>query len=203
MRLAPGSLPWVLVPLLAGLGILPFFPAYSLVPFTLAAGTALFFRDPERGTAPGVVAAADGRVRHVRDPNIVTFLNLHNVHVVRAPYAGEVTRIERFTGGHRPAFLRGAKRNAGVALTVETAWGPCEVRLVAGLVARRAVPYVQEGEHVQKGQRIGIIRFGSRVDVELPEGCEPHVRPGDRVRAAETSLAEEPEPLPVDEEAIP
>ncbi len=126
----------------------------------------------------------------------MTFLNVHNVHVIRAPYAGTVRRIERLPGGHRPAFLEGAKRNAGLAVTLETQWGTLEVHLIAGLVARRAVAYVEAEQTVTKGQRIGIIRFGSRVDVELPQDAQPAVAPGAKVRAAASTVAQPPPSAP-------
>lgn len=167
---------------------------YVAVAFlVLAVLVALFFRDPEREIAPGIVCAADGRIHRVQEASVATFLNVHNVHVIRAPYAGRVTRVQRFSGGHLPAFLGGAKRNAGVSITFETAWGACEVKLIAGLIARRAVAWVEDGIDVDKGQRIGIILFGSRVDVELPAGAEVLARPGQRVQAGATRLAQTPE----------
>lgn len=196
MRLAPGSIPWVLVPLVATLVAVlsPIHVTWAMLPGGLTVLVALFFRDPERTPGDGIVAAADGRVRSAQGGQVVTFLNVHNVHVIRAPYAGTVRRIERLPGGHRPAFLEGAKRNAGLAVTLETDWGALEVHLIAGLVARRAVAYVEAEQIVSKGQRIGIIRFGSRVDVELPAGAQATVTPGTRVRAAESTVAHPPAP---------
>lgn len=199
MRLAPGWHPWVLVPLVLALPLLvsgsffalgPFFGAAFLI---LAAFCLWFFRDPERSVGEGIVAAADGRIQAV-DGEAVTFLNLHDVHVVRAPFAGHVTAIDRVDGPRWPAFLQGAEKNGGVTITVETDWGQRRIELIAGMLARRAIPFVEEGQRLEKGQRIGMIRFGSRVDVDLPAAANPAVGPGDRVRAAETTIAQAPDP---------
>jgi phosphatidylserine decarboxylase len=154
----------------------------------LAVFVLVFFRDPERSPAEGVVAAADGHIKAV-DGKAVTFLNLHHVHVVRAPYAGEVVSVERVQGARFPAFLEGAEKNGGVSITLDTEWGEHRVDLKAGFIARRATSYVDEGDEVAKGQRIGMIRFGSRVDVELPDRVDRRVDAGDRVWAAETTVA--------------
>lgn len=169
----------------------PVLLAPGLAFLVLAGLLAGFFRDPNRVVGDGIVAAADGRIQHVSGEGIVTFLNVHDVHVVRTPYAGRVERVERFEGHHRPAFLEGSKKNAGVRLELETPDGVQEVRLVAGLLARRAIAWVEEGDRVEKGDRVGMIRFASRVDVTLPEGAQPVVHRGDRVRAGETTVAEQ------------
>ncbi len=199
MRLAKGwelfTAPWVLLGVVFSL-ISRFHAslmALSVAAFVVAVLVALFFRDPERSIGSGIVAAADGRIQEVHEERIVTFLNVHDVHVVRAPYSGRVVRVERFEGPRRPAFLEGAEKNAGVEIALETRWGEQVVHLIAGLVARRAVAWVKEGQNVEKGQRIGMIRFSSRVDIALPDGAAPTAHEGDRVKAGETMLAEPPE----------
>lgn len=193
--LARGSGPWVAPPVLLAFAALFYDARLAIPPAIVALAFVLFFRDPERDVAEGIVCPADGRLTRVEGNHAVTFLNVHNVHVIRAPYAGTVTRLERFKGGHAPAFLGRAKRNAGLAIHLETAWGDKELRLVAGLVARRARSYVAPGETVAKGARIGIILFGSRVDAELPQGAEVVVPSGSRVSAGATQLASAPRPL--------
>jgi phosphatidylserine decarboxylase len=200
MGLARGWPRFVLPPLVGGLLALTIAP-YSAVAsvasaalVVLAGLVALFFRDPDRSVGEGVVAAADGRVREAADERIVTFLNLHDVHVVRAPYAGRVVDIERLEGSRRPAFLDGAERNAGVAVRLDDGGEEREVRLLCGLVARRAVAWVEAGERVERGDRIGMIRFASRVDIDVPEDATPTVVEGDRVRAGETTVAREGPP---------
>lgn len=195
MRLAPGWRPWVLIPLALSLGFLTLAVqqawalAAALVLLGLAGFNAFFFRDPDRAPGSGIVSACDGRVHTLGEASLATFLNVHNVHVIRAPYAGTVQAVERFSGGHRPAFLAGAKRNAGVAITLDTRWGELTVDLIAGLIARRAVSWVVPGQEIEKGQRIGLIKFGSRVDVELPQAATVEVAPGQPVRAGETTIA--------------
>lgn len=169
--------------------LLPGLPLGILFLFLLA-----FFRDPERIPGPGIVSAADGRVL-AADPErgtVVVFMGLTNVHVNRAPWDGRVGRITHTHGGHAPAYSGRASRNERLETIVETALGQMRVVQVAGVFARRIVPYRQEGDRVKKGQRIGMIRFGSRVELTLPRGARIVVRVGDRVRAGETTLAEVP-----------
>ncbi len=187
---------WFVAPLV-GVSLVLVLASWAHVGFAIgglaAAALALlvagFFRDPDREVGAGVVAPADGRIQHADPDRIVTFLNVHDVHVVRAPYAGRIERVERFEGGHRPAFLEGSKKNAGVRVELRTPEGLEEVRLVAGLVARRAVAWVEEGDRVEKGDRIGMIRFASRVDATLPPDAEPTVTVGDRVKAGASTVA--------------
>jgi phosphatidylserine decarboxylase len=156
-----------------------------------------FFRDPEREIAEApVVAAADGVVRDVEAhpdgrTRVVTYLNLLDVHVTRTPVAGTITSVERRPGGWVPAFRKEAERNERLVWWIDSPLGGVEVVEIAGTVARRIVLYAHAGETVERGERIGLIRFGSRVDVYLPAGIEPAVRVGQRVRAGVTPLARE------------
>ncbi|MDQ3913325.1 MAG: phosphatidylserine decarboxylase [Actinomycetota bacterium] len=170
-----------------------------------AGAIAAFFRDPERplDPEPGVVyAAADGFVTEVEEAHepwipaseairISTFLSIHNVHVNRSPVEGSIAKMEEIPGRFVPAFLGGAKdENRQNRLAIDGARGRAVVVQIAGMVARRISPWVEIGEGVETGQRIGLIHFGSRTDVLLPVGsAEPLVRPGDRVRAGQTPLA--------------
>ncbi len=166
------------------------------VALLLAAASAfvlMFFRDPERRPAEGLVAPVHGRILSVthddRWTRVATFMGPFDVHVVRAPLDGTVRRMERSGLGFARADRPGADGN--VRLTIDLDGGEVEhtVELVSGWFARRIVPYVSVGDRVDRGSRIGLIRFGSRVDVLVPRGaCEISVAPGQRVRAAETSL---------------
>lgn len=191
MRLADGWLRWSILPALGALVAFWFWWPAAVALGIVAVGVLWFFRDPQRDIGEGIVAAADGRVQDIA-PDAVTFLNLHDVHVVRAPYQGRVTRVETMEGPRFPAFLDRSAKNGGRAVTLNTPWGPQRVALIAGFLARRAVTFVEEGDHVSKGQRIGMIRFGSRVDVEIPGQATPVVEPGERVRAGESTLAKPP-----------
>ncbi len=174
----------------------------------LATGTAgailMFFRDPERPLDPEpdvVYAAADGIVTDVEDAHeawipggealrISTFLSIHNVHVNRSPVEGSITKMEEVAGGFLPAFLGGSKGNYQNRLAIDGPQGRTVVAQIAGVVARRISRWVEIGDSVAAGQRIGLIHFGSRTDVILPAGsADPLVSPGDLVRAGTTPLA--------------
>jgi phosphatidylserine decarboxylase len=154
-----------------------------------------FFRDPERPLGPGcVLAAADGRVTHIGDlpdgrTRITTYLSPLDVHVVRAPVAGTVTSVDHRPGGHRPAFTKESDQNERMVWHLDTEFGVVELVQIAGTMVRRIVPYLAPGDVVALGDRIGLIRFGSRVDVYLPSGLEPAVEVGSRVSAGKTPLA--------------
>ena len=165
---------------------------------------AYFFRDPERRMPPGedvVVSPADGRVMSVEPVDgeafmegtatrVTIFLSIFNVHVQRAPLGGRVAHYSYREGGYLPAWrAEASSRNERASLGIETEAGPVLVRQIAGLVARRIVTYPREGDSVARGDRIGLIRFGSRVDLLLPPDWQVAVRPDDVVRGGETVVA--------------
>ena len=168
-----------------------------------------FFRDPERvaPVRPGaMVAPADGRVVSVMQVpppaelglgtaprwRIATFLSVLNVHVNRMPAAGVVTRIAYHPGAFLNASVdKASEQNERNALAVRLADGrEIAVVQIAGLIARRIVCAVREGEAVRTGARFGIIRFGSRTDLYLPEGVEPLVSVGQTMIGGETVMAQ-------------
>ena len=166
--------------------------------FVLAgAATLHFFRDPPRSPPPsGVVSPADGRVSVVREEDdrlrVGVFMNVTDVHVNRAPVTGTVRDVTHTPGAHRPAFSKDSERNE----RVDFAFDRHEVSLIAGWMARRIHPYVGDGDGVSRGDRIGVVAFGSRADVLLPPeyGREDLLLgEGDRVRAGESVLARRPE----------
>ena len=158
-----------------------------------------FFRDPDRAT-PGAgdayICPADGKVVRAEATEtglrVDIFMNVFDVHVNRAPMAGRITHME-YTPGR---FINAAAETASIEnernrFEMQTDDGQRIVfTQIAGLVARRIVSYVAVGDHVAAGQRIGMIRFGSRVDCEIPEGYTLRVKLGDRVTAGLTVLAE-------------
>lgn len=174
-----------------------------------------FFRDPDRVTPLReglVIAPADGRViavQRVRPPmelglgeeerlRISTFLSVFDVHVNRAPIPGRITRSLYVPGAFlNAAFDKASEQNERRALVIETPAGD-EVAVVqiAGLVARRILTFAGEGDTVGVGQRFGLIRFGSRVDVYLPPGKTSLVAVGQRAVAGETVLADLKSPEP-------
>ncbi|WP_447645475.1 phosphatidylserine decarboxylase [Nocardioides zeae] len=160
----------------------------------LATGMTAFFRDPERAAeGEGLLAPADGLVRQVelRDGRwfVSTYLALYNVHVTRMPCDATVVTQTHVEGPHKLAFADDAHVNERMEWTLDTPHGELEMVQFSGAAARRIVPYVGAGAEVSRGDRIGLIRFGSRVDLLLPEGVEPAVAEGIRVRAGETVIA--------------
>ncbi|MFQ6061466.1 MAG: phosphatidylserine decarboxylase [Thermoplasmata archaeon] len=198
--IAKGTIHWVAIPLIIGiLAILISIQYVSYLIYIIAnvfflssVALALFFRDPPRSIGRGVVSPADGRVLKVDKAGgkLSIFVNIHNVHVNRAPFGGRVIRVERFLGGHSPAYLEKSESNESVKTTLATRLGRIKVIQTAGLLARRIVLYVSPGMKVRKGERIGMILFGSRVAVELPDGVRIILREGERVRAGETTIGE-------------
>jgi phosphatidylserine decarboxylase len=177
----------------------------GLVGIGAAGATLLFFRDPERALDPDpdvVYAAADGFVTDVEETQeawipgeralrISTFLSIHNVHVNRSPVQGSITKMEEVAGRFVPAFLGGAnEENHQNRIAIDGPKGRAVVIQIAGMVARKISRWVEIGENIKAGQRIGLIHFGSRTDVLLPaDSADPLVSPGDRVRAGTTPLA--------------
>ncbi|MGC1776505.1 MAG: phosphatidylserine decarboxylase [Xanthobacteraceae bacterium] len=170
---------------------------------------AYFFRDPPRVTPVRdgiVVAPADGRISQIINAvppmelslgdramlRISVFMSVFDCHVNRSPVAGRIERIVYRPGKFLSADLdKASEDNERNAFVIACAAGPrIAVIQIAGLVARRIVPFAREGETVGAGQRIGMIRFGSRVDVYLPEGTRPFVAEGQIAIAGETVLAD-------------
>ncbi len=163
-----------------------------------------FFRDPERVVPqePGVaVSPADGKVIKVetmRDPltgedrtAICVFMNVFNVHVNRMPVAGRIARISYFGGKFLNAsFDKASTDNERNALLIQDADGQSwTVVQIAGLIARRIICWAEEGDSLGRGQRFGLIKFGSRVDLYLPAEYESNVCIGEKVFAGQTILA--------------
>jgi phosphatidylserine decarboxylase len=170
---------------------------------------AYFFRDPRRVTPVRdgiVVAPADGRVSQVADVapppelnlgtqplrRVSIFMSVFDCHINRSPIAGRIERVVYRAGKFLSADLdKASEDNERNALVIVTDAGArIAVVQIAGLVARRIVPFTREGETVGAGQRIGMIRFGSRVDVYLPEGTQLLVTSGQTAIAGETVLAD-------------
>lgn len=197
MQFAPRAIRYALG---AGvLGILALFvtPWISLLFLGLAAFILWFFRDPERTPPPaGIVAPADGTITAIRDEDeqvrVCVFMNLHDIHVNRAPKAGTVTALTHTPGANRPAFTKESDRNERVQIDFDT----YQVVLIAGWFARRITTYVDPEDTVTRGQRIGHIAFGSRADVLLPANIDREdltVREGNAVRAGESVIARNPD----------
>ncbi len=159
---------------------------------------AYFFRDPERrppNDPNAIIATADGRIVVVGPhpsggTQIHTFLSVLDVHVNRAPVAGVVRGNVHRPGKFKLAWEEGAgSENERQDLTIESAHGLIHSAQIAGILARRIVCRPQVGDTLRQGDRIGMIRFGSRAEVIAPGGFEPTVKVGDRVKGGETILA--------------
>ncbi len=149
------------------------------------------FRDPGRAIGPGIVSPADGIVREVEVGKglVSIYLALRNVHVTRAPAQGMISAVTLSPGTHAPAFSRKTLGNERAEVTLRSDHGEITVVEMTGAIARRIILYVKAGETLSKGQKLGLIRFGSRVDVFLPPSATITVAVGDRVRAGVTTIA--------------
>lgn len=190
--LAKGSEYWILGSF-ALTAFIAFFTPYMFVGILITVFLFLFFRDPERLSesydSTDVVSPADGRVLKIQDHQLSIFMNIHDVHVNRSPVNGEVIDIQYHKGGRVPAFYKDSDRNERNTITIRTRIGNVIVTQISGAVIRRIVCYVRQNERVARGQRIGMIRFGSRVDVALPRGYSFVVSRGQKVKAGETTIA--------------
>jgi len=189
---------------LGGVAFLAHWTILGILLVGLAAFVFSFFRNPERSipAEPGaVVSPADGRVVVVTDEEnagragkrISVFLAIWNVHVNRAPAAGIISKLE-----YRPGkFLAAMRERASVEneqniIALSTDAGEMTFKQIAGLIARRVVCWKKEGDRVARGERIGLVRFGSRVDVWVPKEAEILVRLGDNVKGGSTVVARWP-----------
>jgi phosphatidylserine decarboxylase len=163
-----------------------------LIGFILTIFFIIFFRDPERtptGEDDDAVSPADGKVISIQERTICIFMNIHDVHVNRAPLSGIVTHIDYKPGGYIPAFNKDSMVNERNHVVMKTASGKLELTQIAGVLTRRIVSYISEGTQLKRGDRIGMIRFGSRVDVTMPEGYVFTVKLNDAIKAGETIIA--------------
>jgi phosphatidylserine decarboxylase len=208
MRIAPEGWPFI------GIGIALTawaWPGWSVALPLIAAGLTVwvlaFFRDPERRGPRGdalVLAPADGRVLsvaevdepmylHRKATRVSIFMNVFDVHVNRFPVSGEVDIVHYNPGEFLTASLDKASLvNEQASVGIVGPHGPLLVRQIAGLIARRIVTDVAPGDAAVQGERFGMIRFGSRLEVFLDPAAAVRVAPGARVRAGQTVLAEYP-----------
>jgi phosphatidylserine decarboxylase len=197
MPIRSDSLPFVMPLALLTAVLVVHGSALAIGAFLVTVAVTAFFRDPERisnESANVLLSPADGRVLSVvrtddGRTHITIFLSVFNVHVARSPTAGTLTRSIAKGGGFAAAFSDKAERNARVEMEILTPAGTIGVTLFAGMVARRVLPWVKAPTELRRGQRIAIIRFGSRSRVDLPAAYVASVREGDSVRAGSTPLA--------------
>ena len=175
----------------------------TLILAALPIGVALFFRDPERGSPSdwaSVLAPADGRVMYAgaarKDETppgqwqqISIFLSVLDVHINRTPVSGVVTRVDYHPGSFRPAYHHDAFRNERSEIWVDHDGVPVVSRQIVGILARRVVCRVKPGDTLGTGERIGLMKFGSRMDVFVPASARLQVQVGEQVTAAVTVIA--------------
>ena len=212
MRIAKGGFSWILASFLftfvfifasffsTGF-LLILFSFFSVFFFLISCLLIIFFRDPERTIGHGVVAVADGKIQEILRLHdlevgdclrISTFMNIQNVHVNRVPFDGFIEKVTHHKGSHVPAFKKESDSNERIILLIKTDIGLMKIVQIAGTIARRIVPYVSEGDSVKKGEKLGLIRLGSRVDLYLPKkkvkALMIHVH--DKLKAGVDTIAE-------------
>lgn len=203
-KFAPEGYPFILI--FAFLTILAIFFGklwITVFPFVLTLFMLFFFRDPERTIPEGdniLISPADGKIiliekvyegQYLKDEAIEVsiFMSPLNVHVNRAPCDGVVKSVVYTLGRFLSAFKEEASlHNENIAMLLDTKHGKVLVRQVAGSIARRAVCRVKPGDILRKGERFGIIKFSSRLDVYLPKDTHIKVKLGNKVKAGETIL---------------
>jgi phosphatidylserine decarboxylase len=213
MRFAKEGVPFITIAaVLAGAAIWFALAAPSPARWAIAAlvtivalWVAYFFRDPERPGPRGerlVISPADGKIvliSDVHEPSFIrgqatrvsVFMNIFSVHVNRYPVSGAVKYVHYNPGKFLNAAVEKASlENEQSSVGIEASFGRVLVRQIAGLVARRIITYSRDGDAAAQGERFGIIRFGSRVDVFLPPGSAVKVKVGDHVSAGLSVLAE-------------
>jgi len=206
MKFAPEGYPFIAA--FAALSTLVFWfggAGAAVIPLVLTAFMLYFFRDPERVVPERrdlFVSPADGKIIMIKDVHeteylmsdmkqISIFMSPFNVHVNRVPTDGKVKIVKHTKGRFLAAYKDEASmQNEHIDMVLETRYGDVLVRQVAGFVARRAVCRVKEGDIVQRGERYGIIKFSSRLDIYLPKETAVKVRTGELVKAGETVLGE-------------
>ena len=200
-RVRMASEGWVFVLPLAGATILSALLGWWSIAglgLILTVGVGLFFRDPERivpQIPEAIVSPADGRVmeivtEHAQIRRMSIFLSVWDVHINRAPYGGIVQKVVYTPGAFLAAYRQEASLvNEANTITIAGHGQEFIVKQIAGVLARRIVCRVRPGDTLEKGQRYGLIRFGSRTDILLPATAEIAVQVGDTVRGGETVLA--------------
>lgn len=176
----------------------------SSIGFGLLSWVVYFFRDPERlpmYTGPEfILSPADGCITDIEiveeaplmpgpARRISMFLSIFDVHLQRTPYQGQVQHVQYQSGSFAPAFLKDTHSNEANLISLQTPHGAIVVKQIAGILARRIVCWVAPGDVLTKGQRLGLIKFGSRVDVYLPATVEVMIEKGQQVYGGQTVIA--------------
>jgi phosphatidylserine decarboxylase len=205
MRIDSAAIPFVLIAALPAAAIAWAWGGVAAAPaLLLPLAIAAFFRDPDRTASQDpalVLSPADGTVMHAgaAQPGdapdkgewlqITIFLSVLDVHINRTPVSGQVTRVEYQPGTFLPAYKPEAGKNERSEIWFDHRGVAIVARQVVGILARRVVCRLTPGQQVEAGQRLGLMKFGSRMDVFVPTSATIMVKPGQKVRGAETVLA--------------
>lgn len=203
MRIDHAAWPFVAIACLPVAGVAVWSPAAAAVLLVLPVAVALFFRDPERSSPTDpllVLAPADGKIMYAgpADPQhapagewlqIVTFLSPLDVHINRAPVSGTVMRVGYHPGTFLPAYHHDAGKNERSEVWIDHGGVTVVFRQIVGMMARRVVCRLKTGQVLAAGDRVGLMKFGSRMDVFLPVTATIAVKVGDRTTAGESVLA--------------
>lgn len=203
MTIVKDGYPFILVPLAAAILLLIFGSGFfivflSLICFLFAAFCSFFFRDPDIKITEGeglILSPCNGTVMEVRENDngqsvIRVFLSVFDVHLQRSPVSGIVKSVE-----YRPGkFLKANESEAHIVneqnwITIENEKGIYVVKQIAGILARRCVSWVKQGDTVKTGDKIGLIKFSSQVDLHMPAGYDIKVKAGDKVVSGVTVFA--------------
>ncbi|HEX9934000.1 MAG TPA: phosphatidylserine decarboxylase family protein [bacterium] len=187
-----------------GLGLIGF-PIVAGSAVLLLVFTCFFFRDPHRAVPDdpnSILSPADGKVMELGETalhpfvggpakTVAIFLSVWNVHVNRSPVSGGVTFLEYQKGRFLPAYQKEAgEGNEQMRIGIESAHGNILMKQVAGILARRIVCRLKKGTHVLQGERFGMIKFGSRMELAFPASVRIRVRVGDKVKAGQTTIGD-------------
>lgn len=210
MKFAKGSYSWILTPIIFCIFfsfLMIFSQNYkiifliiSILSIIISIIFIIFFRDPDRKIGKGIVSPADGYIRDIYDyldtdigecKIISIFMNIHNVHINRMPIDGKIIDIIHLKGSHIPAFKKESDRNERVIIKINTSIGIIKIIQIAGTIARRIVPYINIDDTLKKGDRIGLIRLGSRVDLYIPnkKNIKYKVAKSNNVKAGQSCVA--------------
>ena len=143
-----------------------------------------FFRDVKRHIGEGIISPVDGKIMEI-EGRISIFMSIFDMHVNLMPYDGKIVKMKYVKGKHIPAY-RKVNENERMEIEIDSDIGKMKLVMIAGIFARRIVSYVKEGEYIKKGEKIGIIRFGSRIELYLPKHCKTIVKKGEKIKAGET-----------------
>jgi phosphatidylserine decarboxylase len=205
IKIAPEGWPFIIGSAILGIAVFLIWHNWTIaIPVIVLLFMIFFFRDPERNIPSDsniIVCPADGKIIKIEKMyeheylkkdviKISIFMSPFNVHINRAPFNGIVIGVAHNKGGFFAAYKDDASiKNENIAMIIKTIKGDILVRQVAGFIARRAVCRVKPGDTLKTGDRYGLIKFSSRVDIYLPQNVEISVKINDKVKSGETIIA--------------